>query len=419
MKYRSSFRSNIDLSTLLIEIASRNVIHFNPDDNLSEAARCMAEKRISSIVVSDSDGKPLGIVTERNILHAMQTKRLPETALMEIMSSPVITVTESITCLDAYQVCLREGVRHLVIANEDEGILGVVSETDFYQHIKLAALAGHRQVASVMTRFRFSLPPEASLQEALNLMQAHQATCVVVLEAERPVGIVTERDIVRLYSRNLQQTTVPIKEVMTSSVLTITHNSTINEAAERMLAAKIRHLVVVDSTGTVAGVINEHDLTQTWALNMADDKQMLDAAFLHTLVNTIPDMVWLKDANGVYLACNSRFERFFGAKAIDIVGKTDYDFVSAELADSFREHDRKSMEINGPSVNEEWVAYADDGHRELLETFKTPMRDSRGKLIGVLGIARDISERKSMERQLAESEELFRAIFEQTPTGSS
>jgi hypothetical protein len=42
------------------------------------------------------------------------------------------------------------------------------------------------------------------------------------------------------------------------------------------------------------------------------------------------------------------------------------------------------MEINGPSVNEEWVAYADDGHRELLETFKTPMRDSQGKLIGVL-----------------------------------
>ncbi|MGZ5050089.1 MAG: PAS domain S-box protein [Methylobacter sp.] len=419
MKYRSCFRSSIDLSTLLIEIASRNVIHFNPDANVSEAALSMAEKRISSIVVSDREGKLLGIVTERDMLRAMQSKRPPETALGEIMSYPVITVPASITCLDAYQVCQREGVRHLVIANEGEGILGVVSETDFYQHIKLAALAGRRQVASVMTRFRFSLPPEASLQEALNQMQAHQATCVVVLEAERPIGIVTERDIVRLYSRSLQQTTVPVREVMTSNVQTIAHNSTINEAAERMLAAKIRHLVVVDSTGTVAGVINEHDLTQTWALNMADDKQMLDAAFLHTLVNTIPDMVWLKDVNGVYLACNSRFERFFGAKANDIAGKTDYDFVGAELADSFREHDRKSMKINGPSVNEEWVAYADDGHSELLETFKTPMRDSQGKLIGVLGIARDITRRKRAEQALIESEnklleqkELLNAVLE-------
>jgi diguanylate cyclase (GGDEF)-like protein/PAS domain S-box-containing protein len=419
MNYRSSFQSNIDLSTLLIEIASRNVIHFNPDTNVSEAALSMAENRISSIVVSDREGKLLGIVTERDMLQAMQSKRPPETALGEIMSSPVFTVPASITCLDAYQVCLREGVRHLVIANEDEGILGVVSETDFYQHIKLTVLAGRRQVASVMTRFRFSLPPEASLQEALNQMQAHQTTCVVVLEAERPIGVVTERDIVRLYSRNLQQAFVPVREVMTSNVQTIAHNNTLNEAAERMLTAKIRHLVVVDSAGTVAGVINEHDLTQTWALNMTEDKQMLDAAFLHTLVNTIPDMVWLKDVNGVYLACNSRFERFFGAKANDIIGKTDYDFVSTKLADSFREYDRKSMEINGPSVNEEWVAYADDGHRELLETFKTPMRDSQGKLIGVLGIARNITRRKQTEQALIESEnklleqkELLNSVFE-------
>jgi len=417
MKSCHNNQSNNDLSMLLIEIASRNVIYCNPDANVSEVARSMAEKRISSIVVADSNEKPLGIVTERNILHAMQTKRPPETALREIMSSPVITVPPSITCLEAYQVCLRKGVRHLAIANADESILAIVSETDFSQHIKLAALAGRRQVASVMTRFKFSLPPQASLQAALNLMQAHQATCVVVVEAEQPVGIVTERDVVRLYSSNLKQTAVQIGEVMTANVQTITHNSTINEAAERMLAAEIRHLVVVDSAGAVAGVIDEHDLTQIWAMNLADDKQVLDVAFLHTLLNNIPDMIWLKDVNGIYLACNSRFERFFGAKETDIIGKTDYDFVSAELADFFREHDRKSMEINGTNINEEWVTYRDDGHRELLETLKTPLRDSQGKLIGVLGIARDITERKRAEEALRESEEKLRGLYALSPLG--
>lgn len=136
-----------------------------------------------------------------------------------------------------------------------------------------------------------------------------------------------------------------------------------------------------------------------------------EKAQLRTLINTLPDLVWLKNAEGVYLACNPKFERFFGAKENQIVGKTDYDFVSRELADFFRDHDRKAMEANGRSVNEEWVTFADDGHKELLETTKTPMYDSGGNLIGILGIGHDITERKTTEKALIESEKRYRTAF--------
>ncbi len=120
---------------------------------------------------------------------------------------------------------------------------------------------------------------------------------------------------------------------------------------------------------------------------------------LHTLVQTIPDLVWLKDQDGVYLSCNQIFERFFGAKESDIVGKTDYDFVNRELADFFREHDHKAIAAGKPTSNEEWVIFADDGHSALLETIKTPMFNEKGLLIGVLGIGRDITERKKAEEE--------------------
>ncbi|MDO8990951.1 MAG: PAS domain S-box protein [Sideroxyarcus sp.] len=119
---------------------------------------------------------------------------------------------------------------------------------------------------------------------------------------------------------------------------------------------------------------------------------------LRTLVNTIPDLIWLKDAEGIYQSCNPMFERFFGAREGDIVGKSDFDFVDKELATSFRENDRIAMAADKPSVNEEWVVFADDGHRALLETVKAPMRDAWGKLLGVLGIARDITVRKQLEQ---------------------
>lgn len=135
------------------------------------------------------------------------------------------------------------------------------------------------------------------------------------------------------------------------------------------------------------------------ALRMAAERKQADALFLNermrlrTVLQSIPDLVWLKDKEGVYLSCNQRFEQFFGAKETDILGKTDYDFVDKGLADFFREHDRKAMQANKSSINEEWLTFAEGGYRGLFETMKTPMRDSQGRMIGVLGVARDITER--------------------------
>jgi PAS domain S-box-containing protein len=119
----------------------------------------------------------------------------------------------------------------------------------------------------------------------------------------------------------------------------------------------------------------------------------------HDLVNTIPDLIWLKDADGVYMSCNVMFERFFGAKEADIIGKTDYDFVDKELADFSRENDFMSMAAGKPSKNEEWITFADDGHRAMLDTIKTPMYDDKGNIIGVLGIGHDITDRKLVEEE--------------------
>jgi len=95
--------------------------------------------------------------------------------------------------------------------------------------------------------------------------------------------------------------------------------------------------------------------------------------YLRNLIFSIPDLIWLKDENGKYLFCNSKFERFFGEKKKEIVGKTDYDFVDKELADFFRQHDQIAISKGRPSTNEEEIIYADDGHTEIIETIKSPM----------------------------------------------
>lgn len=125
-----------------------------------------------------------------------------------------------------------------------------------------------------------------------------------------------------------------------------------------------------------------------------------ERARLNAVIRAIPDLIWLKDPHGVYLGCNRAFEGLYGASEANILGKTDRDFVDEATAQSFRHHDQKAMAADGPSVNEEWLTFAEDGRRRLFETVKTAMRDGQGTLIGVLGVARDITERKRASEEL-------------------
>ena len=137
---------------------------------------------------------------------------------------------------------------------------------------------------------------------------------------------------------------------------------------------------------------------------------------LQSLLSAIPDLVWVKDNDGVFLSCNPAFEKLLGAPAADIVGKTDYDFFPAEVADSFREQDRAATASDTPVTIEEWVTYLNDGHRALLETIKTPVRGKDNAILGVLGIARDVTR---MRKLLDDLEQARQAAMESSEAKST
>ncbi len=121
----------------------------------------------------------------------------------------------------------------------------------------------------------------------------------------------------------------------------------------------------------------------------ADGERVRDheRALLKNVIRTIPDLIWLKDPDGVYLTCNPRFERLYGATEAQIRGRTDFDFVPRETAEFFRAMDQRAIEQGGPSLNEEELTYA-DGHRELVQTIKTPVFDRSGTPIGTCAAGR-------------------------------
>lgn len=163
------------------------------------------------------------------------------------------------------------------------------------------------------------------------------------------------------------------------------------------------------NTGEI--VATYHDETK---LKQAEEQLYASELQKRLILQYLPDLVWLKDVNGSYLACNPAFERFLGAPENKIIGKTDYDFVDKELADFFRQHDRKAIDAGQPMTNEEWVTFADDGHTVLLKTTKTSLKDPNGEILGVLGIGHDVTEYRQHADQLKRSLSLLEAIIEST-----
>ncbi len=116
---------------------------------------------------------------------------------------------------------------------------------------------------------------------------------------------------------------------------------------------------------------------------------------LTSVINSIYDIVFFKDLNGIYLGCNKAFADHLGLSPEEIVGKNDYALYSKEQADGFRANDKKSLELMSPRQNEEWISYP-DGRIKMIDTLKSPILDSKGKLIGVIGVSRDITESKKI-----------------------
>lgn len=164
-------------------------------------------------------------------------------------------------------------------------------------------------------------------------------------------------------------------------------------------------------------VVNGKELLYASARDVSDLKQKEKELFdtnihLDALLQSIPDLVWMKDADGKYLTCNRRFENFFGATKEEIIGKTDYDYVSRELADFFRMHDKNAMQADTPLSNYEEVPFASDGHIEYLHTIKTSVKGSDGNTIGLMGIARNITEETKLKEEIIRERNFVSSIVD-------
>ncbi len=153
-----------------------------------------------------------------------------------------------------------------------------------------------------------------------------------------------------------------------------------------------------DSAGQIIGTFGvSRDITSYLhaeeALNQERDR-------LQTLMNHLPDVIFIKDTSGQFLMANPALVKLYGAKSpAAMIGLKDQDFVPQSVADHFAQDDREVMDSGVPLVDREESNVDTEGHPLWMLTSKIPLRDSDGQLMGLVGIGRNITRQKVAEQQ--------------------
>jgi two-component system sensor histidine kinase/response regulator len=173
------------------------------------------------------------------------------------------------------------------------------------------------------------------------------------------------------------------------------------------------HLLVFDDRR--AELILAQDITERKKLENALQQERI---FLRTLIDNIPDSVYVKDMACRKVIANLTEVRIAGLQSeADLLGKDDFELHPKELAEKFFADDQVVLQTGQPVVNREEYVLSKQGKKSWLLTTKIPLRDENGQINGLLGLGRDITERKQADEALKQSEERYRTIIEDMTDG--
>lgn len=192
------------------------------------------------------------------------------------------------------------------------------------------------------------------------------------------------------------------------------------QTGEVVYADGTRHQVIVHRAaffredGSQGGIVGVGwDITDRVRAERALEDQL---QFAEKLIETVPSPIFVKDQDGIYLACNSAFEEFCGLKRKDVVGKSVFEVWPANLAQTYRSADEALMKKGGVQVYEALMRAGDGTDRDVI-FHKATFKKGDGSAGGIIGVFWDVTARKRAEQALRHSEERFRRMVENAPFG--
>ncbi|HWO42242.1 MAG TPA: CBS domain-containing protein [Candidatus Eisenbacteria bacterium] len=263
------------LSNKVSEIMTTHITTANVAENVRQAVEKMVAEDVGRIVIMDN-AIPVGIFTEKDVLRRVVNRvDIDKTPIRQVMTAPVRAVREETHIIDALAKMYKGKFRHLLVRGRRGKIVGIVS---MRRILGLAVELGHgmsdtRTLGSIMSSRVETVDESTTVYDAVGRMVEKGVGAVVVLAADRPAGIFTERDVLkRVAAQPVETRGVSVKQVMTAPLITMAGNDLVRDALAEMYRRDIRNMPVRGEGGELIGLVSMPDILQYASAFDIDEK---------------------------------------------------------------------------------------------------------------------------------------------------
>ena len=331
----------------LRSICSGNLVSITTDTPMSNALRLMRHQKVSSLVVLDNSQQLVGLITERDIVRAANSPNFETQQADQVMTSPVISACDDMEYHEGYHLLTRHNIGHLIIVDASAKPMGVVTATDFVQHLGIEYLMEVKFVDTVTDNRLCFIQSEASLSDTVKALSSHPTNCLIVGSPTHVNGILTERDIIRLLDKQIDTNSLRVKDVMSFPVHSVPLGTPLSEARAIMIAQGCHRLLVTDENDRAAGIITRKGLISgiesryiallqesifklNEELNNAE-KEIRDSHFAQALEHVAARMLNATDVQTLLSESITELRRVLSADRVSLLAANDVEFSSATI----------------------------------------------------------------------------------------
>jgi CBS domain-containing protein len=244
--------------------------------SVQQVIEMMATADIGRVIVTDKE-VPVGIFTEKDVMRRVVNKNIDprKLTIKEVMTSPIKAVREETHIVDAFGKMYRGKYRHLLVRGRRGKIVGIIS---MRRILNLAVELGQgmsetKALGSLVSGGALSVDEGSTVYDSVDLMIQRGVAASVVLALGKPVGIFTERDVLkRVAAKGIDPKRTQVKQVMTSPMITMPDTALIGEGLTEMYKHDIRNMPVMAQGGELVGIVSMPEILQYAAAFNIDEK---------------------------------------------------------------------------------------------------------------------------------------------------
>jgi len=397
------------------DIMSRDVAAISPRSTVVSAVRIMSSNKISCLIVTDNEHLS-GIVTETDILKkAVAGGNDFRKMIVEQIMSSPV---RSISCdLSVMETSKIMEAENIrrLVVLEDERPVGIITQTDMVQ--ALASYSISQEVSEIMTSNVAVITSSANVKEAAELMASKDISCLVAMEKDAVVGIFTERDLLkRVVAMKRNPALTKLKKVMSSPVVTVSSDCSILSANKLLERIGIRRLVVMDDE-TLLGVITQTDILKAIKARLQEEEE-----HYFRLMSESSNCIYTIDLQFNTTYVNPAFMKLLDMTDPDeLINKP---FLPKRFWNIPKEREGLFDRLKSTGMVVKELNFKTTNGRKLFVTlFSTCIKNFKGEICGYQGVLYDVTAQKELaslkevQQQLHNCEYLLRGVLESTADG--